>query len=137
MQKYGFAARVHVASPRGQARAPTWHGGDVALTWTRRIYMFIKYMGLPCIRRQISNLMAVILYILKHFFDFRRVGLKSRLLYTNLMAASRTLNPTAINAMTSMRWTRSPPHQQSSTCRIGGVSELIRAVHQVNYDCPD
>ena len=49
-----FIARVHVASPRGQARAPTWRGGDVALTWTR-IYMFIKYMGLPCIGRQIIN----------------------------------------------------------------------------------
>ena len=34
MKKGGFVARVHVAVPRGQARAPTWRGGDVALTWT-------------------------------------------------------------------------------------------------------
>ena len=25
----GFIVRVHVALPRGQARAPTWRGGDV------------------------------------------------------------------------------------------------------------
>ena len=34
MEKCGLIARVHVASPRGHARAPTWRGCDVALTWT-------------------------------------------------------------------------------------------------------
>ena len=33
-----FIARVHVASPRGHARAPTWRGSDVALTCARIIY---------------------------------------------------------------------------------------------------
>ena len=34
------------------------------------------------------------------------------------VAAYRMLDLIAINAMTLMRWTRDPPHQQSSTCAI-------------------
>ena len=34
--------RVHVASPCGQARAPTWRGDDVVLTWAR--YIFTLYI---------------------------------------------------------------------------------------------
>ena len=55
MQKCGFTARVHAASPRGQARAPTWRGGDVDVYYIYHIYMFNKSIGLPCIGRQISN----------------------------------------------------------------------------------
>ena len=36
VKKGGFITRVHVASPRGQARAPAWRGGD---TW-RHIFIF-------------------------------------------------------------------------------------------------
>ena len=42
-----------MASPRGQARAPKWHGGDVALTWMHVI--FNMYIGLSCIGRQSVN----------------------------------------------------------------------------------
>ena len=47
------------------------------------------------------------------------------------MASFRASDSIAINAMTSMQETRSPPHQQSNTCVIGGVGERIRAVHHI------
>ena len=68
MQKCVFIARVHVASPRGQARAPTWCGSDVALTWTHIIILlFNKYIGLPCIGRQIINLPEIVYIIYASF----------------------------------------------------------------------
>ena len=51
--------RVHMASQRGQARAPsgaevTWRA-EVDMYYIYYIYMFNKYIGLPCIGRQIIN----------------------------------------------------------------------------------
>ena len=83
MQKCGFIARVHVASPRGQAAstyvARRWRGADVDAI----VYIFfIKYMGLPCIRRQrIKSLNAS--YIIYPWYPlyFLQVGLFNFLLF--------------------------------------------------------
>ena len=65
--------RVHVASPRGQARAPTWRGGDVALTWTLYISLL---SGSPVYREtNIQTYTYVVHYILEIFRDLFRVGL--------------------------------------------------------------
>ena len=68
MQKCGFIARVHVASPHGHAQAPTWRGSDVALTWIHIIIlMFNKYIGLLCIGRQIINMPEIVYIIYASF----------------------------------------------------------------------
>ena len=62
-----------MASPRGQARAPTWHGGDVALTWTHYICLL---SGSPVyMETNFQTHTYVVHYILEIFCDFFRVGL--------------------------------------------------------------
>ena len=72
-------------------------------------------------------------YIPLSSLEFLPCGTKvpSFILFQGDMASFRASDSIAINAMTSMRWTRSPPHQESNAYVIGGVSERIRAVHHI------
>ena len=74
----GRGTRGHVALPRGQARAPAWHGGDTWMLFIFSVYIvYIIYIGLPIIGRHFINPLYIIhiiyLSIPLHFF---RVGLK-------------------------------------------------------------
>ena len=50
------------------------------------------------------------------------------------MASFRASDSIAINAMTSMRWTRDPPDQTINTCFNSEISECIITVDQDYYN---
>ena len=130
----------HVALPRGRARWPAWRMAD---TCTRVILYSICYNVYSTYKHSIVEFKLTFtsapLFKLAILVNFFLLGLKSHhfLYFSGRVAILRTSDLIAIKAMTLMRWTRGPPHQQSTMCLIVHLSELIQTVDRDNYNGPD